>query len=950
MNVFKMLCEPVARAIKEFGLGEPTKPQELATPEILSGKHVLLIAPTGTGKTEAALLPVFSMYLSQEWQPGIKILYIAPLRALNRDMLFRLKRWGDQLGLRILVRHGDTSGSERHKQVERPPDMLITTPETLQAILPGRRIREHLKSVRWVIIDEIHELAEDERGTQLVVGLERLSKLAGEFQRIGLSATIGSPSVVAQFLVGINRNVEIVDASVAKGMKLHVESPVPKKEDAELADRIFAEPTTVARLRRIRELMNKHGSTLAFVNTREAAEILGSRLRLLDARLPIGVHHGSLAKEVRIAAEEGFRNEQLKCLICTSSMELGIDIGTVDLVVQYMSPRQVIRLVQRVGRSGHHVDELSHGIVLATNPDDAMEAAVISRRALAGSLELSKIHEGALDVLAHQLVGLSLDQSRVDIDDALTLIKRAYPYHNLSNDKLIEVLEQLSSQGLIWLKGNEFWRRMPAWEYYFTNLSMISDTKRYRIDDIASRKSIGTLDEEFVATRAEPGITFICKGETWQVIDVEPEEKRVLVEPAEDPLGAIPAWEGELIPVPFEVAQEVGKVRAQIAERLKAGDATEHITSWLIDEYPISKAAANWFVKQLEEHARAGLPIPTNDKLVIEIYEQFAVLHACFGTLVNKTLGLVLAVLLSTRFGTSIAVKTDPYRIAFRFPMDAAPELLGQMLKELKPEHIGPILQLTLKDSSVFKWRLLHVAKRFGAIRKDAGLARINLRRLAKAFEATPIHEEAMREVMLEKLDITKTIEIARLVQTGAIELTTITRTRGEGPTQMGWPILDELTSGELIVPKRAELEIIRVLRHRLNNRQVRLFCMNCYSWNVLTRIGRLPELPECGRCGARLLTLLPKEHNEVLKVIRKRAAGESISEAELQLFTRARKIADLILTYGKRAIITLAGRGIGARTAARILAMDFKGEIDFYKAILQAERVYARTRRFWGD
>lgn len=949
MSVFDELNERVSLAAKEFSLNEPTKPQQLAIPKILEGKHVLLIAPTGTGKTEAALLPIFSMCLSQRQPLGIKILYIAPLRALNRDMLTRLTQWAKALGLTIAVRHGDTAVRERELQAKQPPDMLITTPETLQAIMPGKRMREHLKTVRWVIVDEIHELAEDKRGAQLSIGLERLAELAGEYQRVGLSATIGSPRKVAKFLVGSSRDVEIVDASDIKEMKISVECPMPSEGDVELAEKLFTGPTMAARLRRLRELINKHGSTLIFVNTREMAEILGSRLRLLDPSCSVGVHHGSLSKEVRIEAEESFRSERLKGLICTSSMELGIDIGAVDLVVQYMSPRQVTRLVQRVGRSGHRVGEPSVGVILAADPDDIMEAAVISKRTLEGALESSKVHEGALDVLAHQLVGLSLDKGSVGIDEALALVRQTYPYRNISRGELVKVLEQLDREGLVRLLGEKFERNKAGWRYYFSNLSMIPDVRRYTVDDLASRRSVGTLDEEFIVAHGEPGVSFICKGETWQVVEVDAERGRVLVEPVDDPLGAIPAWEGELIPVPFEVAQEVGLVRKTVARLLKQGARIEEVATSLAAKYPVSRQAAGLFVEYIRKYLEEGLPLPTDDRVVAEIYGQFLVLHACFGSSVNETLARVLAPLFSARFGASIAIKVDPYRIALKFPTEIDENTVKETLRGLKPELIEPILTLTLKDSPMYRWRLVHVAKRFGAIRRDAELTKLNLRRLARAFEGTPIYEETMREIMFEKLDINKAKEVANLLCEGKIELAFVARPSSAGPTIIGWPILNELSAGELVVPKRAESEILRALKRRLNQHHVRLFCMNCLEWSALTKVERLPELPKCGKCGARLLTILPREHRQVMEIIRKRATGKRLSEDERRLAEKARRMADLILTYGKRAVLALCGRGIGPRTAARILAMGYKDEDDFYRAILYAERQFARTRQFWG-
>ncbi|MBS3815153.1 MAG: DEAD/DEAH box helicase, partial [Hadesarchaea archaeon] len=342
MDEFKKLHTRVKQTLSELDFKKPTPAQELAIPPILEGDNTLLIAPTGTGKTEAALLPVFTQLLENKEENddnsdnnGINVLYIAPLRALNRDMRSRLGDWQEKLDLDIQVRHGDTSQYQRRKQALDPPDMLITTPETLQAILPGKRLKEHLKSVKWVIIDEVHELAESKRGTQLSIGLERLSRLTDDFQRIGLSATLGNPAEISRFLVGAKRDVRIMDASTSEEISLQIESPMPSEEDAELEDKLNAQPTLISRLRRMRDLINEHESTLVFTNTREAAESLGSRLRFWDSEAPIKVHHGSLSRETRISAEEKFRNTDLKSLICTSSMELGIDIGAIDFVVQY---------------------------------------------------------------------------------------------------------------------------------------------------------------------------------------------------------------------------------------------------------------------------------------------------------------------------------------------------------------------------------------------------------------------------------------------------------------------------------------------------------------------------------------------------------------------------------------------------------------------------------------
>jgi len=454
-SVFTLLDEKIQDFLSKNNILKPTEPQVKAIPSILKGENVLLIAPTGLGKTESALLPIFHNFLKEKKSiindhKGISILYITPLRALNRDMLKRTMNMGKKLGIDIVVRHGDTSQSERARQSRNPPDMLITTPETFQILFIGKRLRKHISNVKWVIVDEIHELAGDERGAQLSVGLERLFELMQnlnhDFQRIGLSATVGSPVEVAKFLGGFYKNnfrdVKIIEVDVTKLIDINVELPSILKNDYKEANKLRIEPFSFAALRRCKELADKHLSTLIFINTRDGAEILASRFHIWAEDMQVGVHHGSLAKTSRIEAEDDFKAGKLTSLICTSSLELGIDVGNTDFVIQYSSPREVKRILQRIGRSGHSIGKTSKGIIIATTPEDLAESLVISRRALQGLIEELKVRQNPLSVLSNQIISIALEYGRVNPEHIFEIIKRSYPFYKLKHQTFKKIVSR----------------------------------------------------------------------------------------------------------------------------------------------------------------------------------------------------------------------------------------------------------------------------------------------------------------------------------------------------------------------------------------------------------------------------------------------------------------------------------------------------------------------------
>lgn len=911
-----MISPSIAKLMQERGFNTLTLPQEKGIPPISRGKNVLIIARTGSGKTEAAVFPIFDNLLSLKKVKGIKALYIAPLRALNRDLLDRMQWWAERLHLKIEVRHGDTSQQERKKQAQSPPDMLITTPETLQAILPGKVMKQHLREVRHIVVDEIHELVEDKRGTQLSVGLERLREVTQrDFQRIGLSATVGNPEEVAHYL---GKDVEIIDATGEKDFVVQVEYPL--EEDPELAAKLHTTVETAGRIKRISHLLTEHKSVLVFVNTREMAEILSSRFNIMEEN--VDVHHSSLSKFMRVETEKKFKSQEIKSIICTSSMELGIDVGSVDLVIQYMSPRQVSRLIQRGGRSGHRLGEVSKAVVLAVNEDDILESAVIARKALSHELEDLSTCDMALDVLAHQAVGLAIDRGKMEIDDALAIIRRAYPYRMLTREKLTEVLNFLKELHLIWVAEESYGKKKSSFLYYFDNLSMIPDTKQYRTIEVGSNAFIGVLDEEFIVTKADVGSSFIMKGRAWNIADIQ--EDRVLVTETEA-LGAVPAWDGELIPVPYAVAAEVAEMHTKI------------------EEYPVDRDALEVAQAYVEEQGQHFLPSPR--EIVIEVFGNLLILHAPFGSLVNETIGRLVASLVSARIGASVLMRSDPYRIALQFP--AAPDYKGvvEVLKTTNPEHVQPILEITLKRSSLFSWRLAQVAKRFGAVTRNA--ERYQMKRLIYAYEGTPLYEETIHEIVRDKLDIARTEEILTRIQRGEID---VRMYRAEEPSPMGMVAITGMGASDIIFPKRAEREILKTLKARLEKRRVRLFCVHCGEWSGSFMIKHLEEYPTCRVCGARFLAILEGRDNETMQAIRKRLKKQKVTRDEEELVVRAKRSADLMLAYGKKAALALSARGVGPQTASRVLAKMHTEEEDLLRDILEAERTYARTRRFWDQ
>ena len=945
---FDLLDSRIQNILLLDKIEEPTEPQSKAIPLILQGKHVLLIAPTGLGKTESAILPIFHNFLKEKsgngQTSGISILYITPLRALNRDMLRRTFEWGKALGISVAVRHGDTSKKERARQSKTPPDMLITTPETLQILFTGKRLRNHLRSVKWVVIDEVHELACDERGAQLAVGLERLNELTKEygydFQRIGLSATIGLPDEVGRFLGGKEndefRDVTILEVDVTKHIDIRVELPSIKKTDYSFANRFSIEPISFALLRRCKEIIDKHVSTLLFINTRDGAEILASRFNMWQKDAEIGVHHGSLSKSARIESENDFKSGKLKSLICTSSLELGIDVGNTDFVIQYNSPREVTRIVQRVGRSGHKVGMTSSGVIFATNPEDLAESLVIARRALEGDLEHFPVRQDPLSVLTNQIISIALEYGKISAKKMYDVIKRSYPFHKLSWKTFDKILRQLKDQRSIWIEEDDeiyIIKRMSSRHYFLDNISMIPDEKTYLVVDISTRKTIGMLDESFVLSNVFEGERFILRGRPWVV--VKREEDEILVSSIQE-IGNVPSWMGEDIPVPFEIAIEVGQLRRF---------ASENSENKQINGYPCDKETLDKFLKYILNQKQQGFIVPDDKTITIEFENKTIIINACFGTKVNETLGRLISAILAQSFGESVGISSDSYRINLELPASIPIEKVKDILIKTKPETLEYLIETILRNSTYIRWHLVNVARKFGALRKDFDYRNVGMKRLFGLFEQSPIFGEALDKLIWERMDIENTKEVLQKIQNGEINI----------HTQRLSPIA--VTGFEtirgLMVPQRADRSILMALKKRLEETRIALICTNCgRSWN--TTVGRADLQPKCSRCGAIKISALKRYNKDLAKLLSKKDR----SKEEIRELKRLHKNASLVISYGKYALFALMGRGIGPDTAARILRRYDRPELEkseelnikFFRDILKAELNYAKTRGFWDS
>jgi ATP-dependent Lhr-like helicase len=435
----------------------------------------------------------------------------------------------------------------------------------------------------------------------------------------------------------------------------------------------------------------------------------------------------------------------------------------------------------------------------------------------------------------------------------------------------------------------------------------------------------------------QEGVTFIIKGEPWQIVTID--QRRIFVEPSGDVDAAIPGWEGDLMPVPFEVAQEVGSSRRLISDMLFEKINREELLEEVKKRYPVDDNSAKKMISIISKQLKYGI-IPTDKKVLIETEDNVLILHTCLGTKGNETLGRMLSTILATKIG-SVGLKTDPYRVILHLQiMDT--DLIEDALFKTKPDDVESLLELNLSNSRLFQWRFIHVAKRFGVIRKDADYGDRWLNRIIDLYQKTPVWEETLREIKTDKLDIDVVKDFLEKIQKK--EINVIFK---EGLSPIGK--LGIKKRAELIGPEKPDLQVLDIFEKRLNEKKVRLICLNCGDWTRTFKVEDLPKEIRCGDCNAKLVGVVRPSQIEFQHIVQKKIKKTGLTNEEINKYDRVEKTSDLVIVYGPRAVKALAVRGIGPKTAIRVLRGMYDTEKDFVKALLNAERQFIRTKRFWG-
>jgi len=772
-----------------------TEAQAMAVPLIHAGRNVLVSSPTGSGKTLTAFLAILNelMLLAAQGrlEDRIYAVYVSPLKALANDInenlicplaeiSGRFREKGVEVPeVRVAVRTGDTLQSERQRHLRTPPHIFITTPESLSLVLSAPVFKKKFEQVDYVIVDEVHDVCDSKRGVALSLALERLREICGRDPvRIGLSATVAPVEEVAEFLVGLEggkgRDVDIVEVFEQRSLSLEVMCP------AQDMTALSFEVVNSKMYDQLKEMIDGHTTTLVFTNTRSGAESVVYKLKERGLE-EIGTHHGSLSREIRLEVEDKLRKGALKSVVSSTSLELGIDIGSIDLVVQIGSPKSVAKGLQRIGRSGHQYRGTSKGRMLVFENDDLVECAVLCRAAHKKLIDRVTIPSDCLDVLAQAIVGLSIER-QWSVDDAYELVRRSYCYRNLPRKQFMSVLDYLSGRAefegvysKVWYNegSDSFGKKRGSRMIYYLNQGTIPEESDYKV--YSERGSlIGSLSEKFVE-RLSSGDIFVLGGRSYEFVRAK--GTKAFVKSASGRKPTVPSWTGEMLPRSYDLSILVGQFREEMDNRL--GVVSDRgLIDWLRNDFYMDEGSARTIVSYYKEQKKVA-KLPTDSRLLIEEYvdesgNRSAIFHFAFGRRVNDALSRAYAHALSERTGANVTISVTDDSFMLTAPRQFEIEGLENAVNSA---NIEEVLRSAVTDSELFHQRFRHTAVRsFMVLRnykgKELSVARQQLRsqRLLDALREMkdfPVMTETYSEILNEVMDLEHAKEVLRSIEDG---------------------------------------------------------------------------------------------------------------------------------------------------------------------------------------
>jgi ATP-dependent helicase Lhr and Lhr-like helicase len=702
-----------------------TDVQILAVGHVVAGRSALICSPTGSGKTLAAFLGIFDflarLRIDGKLPDQTIAIYVSPLRALAYDLQKNISRPIQELGfddVRIGLRTGDTSQKERAAQKRKPPHILVTTPESLALLLSQASWLPVLAGRRFLIVDEIHAVAENKRGTHLMVTAERLEALRPSIPvcRIGLSATVAPLETVGQFLVGTGRSCEIVTSTVIKKAIVEVFTPLRNNPYPP------AGYTAGRTLKELSQLLGSFRTTLIFTNTRSGAESIGLRLKKLLPKLAskIEVHHASLDRQIRLDVEDRLKQGKLRAVVCSTSLEMGIDIGFIDLVVMISAPKGVSRALQRLGRSGHALDQTSRAVLVASNINDLVECAVTAKMIDSRSMEAVRIPTDAADVLAQHIVGLTVSGDWTE-NEIYDLVRRSYPYRNLTREKFDGVLNYLEGGGaslesqyrpvfgkIIRVNGSLSLPSPRVARDYYQNVGTISSESMVMVK--VGRRKIGQVEQGFIQ-KLNIGDVFVLNGRTVRLLSTRLLEAKAEWAPSD--LPTVPRWNANKMPLASGLAVEVTKLRSNLRTLMERDESGKSARDWLIETYNLTAINAEAILRQFASQTRVSA-IPTERDFLIEIFADGKILHYFFHSLIgrsaNDALSRIIAWRVKNRKGGNALVTIDDYGFLLSLrDFQAMP--LKEWQELFSPSDAEADLHAALMPSQLVKWQFRSVAQ-----------------------------------------------------------------------------------------------------------------------------------------------------------------------------------------------------------------------------------------------